>query len=371
MEAAYLNQNKREYEITKHVSVMQLDPMALIGLKELGQCEFTVPEALFDLDFPGHYMRRIKSVSVTIPCVVGPYTSVPCTVTLLKSTIRHSGSMAGEYDRDIQNDDDRFTDVFSSIQSVVTSSGQGDSGLFETNLRDERYLPFEGSGAISTWRLELPANFKAFDYDSISDVILHLRYTAREGGEGLKSAAASELQTAINSIVTVEHGNGVARLFSLKHEFPSEWHQFLSTADKTTGAHKQVLPFGAERFSFYLRAKFDAGTVKVTRLHVVAIPRKEVIDEFSLYLAPTNKTRESQYLASSNGTKDEMAEIALTTSAQHGGYFYGLIDYVNYSPQKLGEWSLLMTEAGFKKLKDKNGELLISDLLICFELAIG
>ena len=33
---------------------------------------------------------------------------------------------------------------------------QNDSGLFEPNLRDERYLPFEGCGAISSWCLELP-----------------------------------------------------------------------------------------------------------------------------------------------------------------------------------------------------------------------
>jgi hypothetical protein len=27
--------------------------------------------------------------------------------------------------------------------------------MFELNFRDERYLPFEGAGAISTWQLEL------------------------------------------------------------------------------------------------------------------------------------------------------------------------------------------------------------------------
>ncbi|MBL8066243.1 MAG: prepilin-type N-terminal cleavage/methylation domain-containing protein, partial [Chthonomonadaceae bacterium] len=43
-----------------------------------------------------------------------------------------------------------------------------DSGLFETNLRDERYLPFEGSGAESHWNIELPTSFPAFDYGTIS-----------------------------------------------------------------------------------------------------------------------------------------------------------------------------------------------------------
>ena len=39
LEMAYLDQNKREYEITKHISLVLHDPMALIALKETGQCE--------------------------------------------------------------------------------------------------------------------------------------------------------------------------------------------------------------------------------------------------------------------------------------------------------------------------------------------
>ena len=61
------------------------------------------------------------------------------------------------------------------IASIAVSTGQNDSGTFELNFRDERYIPFEGAGAISKWRLELPSDFRQFDYDTISDAILHLR----------------------------------------------------------------------------------------------------------------------------------------------------------------------------------------------------
>ncbi len=74
MEAAYLDRNRREYEITKHLSLAQLDPYALLQLKNTGVCTFSLPEALYDLDHPGHYFRRIKSVSLSVPCVAGPYT---------------------------------------------------------------------------------------------------------------------------------------------------------------------------------------------------------------------------------------------------------------------------------------------------------
>ena len=55
--------------------------------------------------------------------------------------------------------------------------------MFETNLRDDRFLPFELAGAISTWQIDLPKPteaFPAFDYNTISDVILQVRYTARQ-----------------------------------------------------------------------------------------------------------------------------------------------------------------------------------------------
>ena len=91
----------------------------------------------------------------------------------------------GEYARQ-GSEDDRFVDYFGTIQSIVTSSGNNDSGMFETNLRDERSCRSKGAGAESTWRLELPASFRQFDYDTISDVILHMRYTARQGGAQLR-----------------------------------------------------------------------------------------------------------------------------------------------------------------------------------------
>ncbi len=52
--------------------------------------------------------------------------------------------------------------------------------MFELNFRDERYLPFEGAGAVnSTWSLELPSQIRMFDYGSLTDVIVTLSYVAR------------------------------------------------------------------------------------------------------------------------------------------------------------------------------------------------
>src|SRR5205085_2883746 len=152
-------------------------------------CMVSLPEALFDMDYPGHYMRRIKSVTLSIPCVTGPYTSVNCTLTLLSNQIRIDSDAQRPYAKRGGDDDPRFVTTFSAIESIATSTAQNDSGMFEVNFRDERYLPFEGAGVISMWRIDMPRDCNAFDFETISDVILRINYTAREGGASLQKAA--------------------------------------------------------------------------------------------------------------------------------------------------------------------------------------
>jgi len=240
MEMAYHENNKREFELTKHVSLRQLNPLALLTLKATGNCEVTIPEWLYDFDGPGHYMRRLKNVGLSIPSVTGPYTSVSCTLSLLKSSVRKSPLLAdGEYPRQ-GSEDTRFVDYYGTIQQIVTSSGNNDSGLFETNLRDERFLPFEGAGAESKWKLELPASFRQFDYNTISEVILHVRYTARQGGAQLGDKAVEYIQGLIEDASE----SGLVQLFSLKHDFPSEWHRFIAgTEDFKATVKKGYFPY--------------------------------------------------------------------------------------------------------------------------------
>ncbi len=257
MEMAYHDLNQREYELTKHVSLLQVDPLALLQLRSTGRCTVKLPEELFDMDCPGHYFRRIKTVSLSIPCVTGPYASINCTLTLLKSRIRKTQVLGDIYAR-VDAEDSRFDDYFGSLQSIVTSSAQNDSGLFETNLHDERYLPFEGAGVISEWQLELPADVRQFDYDTISDVILHLRYTAREGGSLLRNGAVENIKTKIEEA----HAAGSVRLFSMRHEFPTEWAEFRSieavSSDKPAGLTINLKP---EHYPFWSKGFLETATI--------------------------------------------------------------------------------------------------------------
>jgi hypothetical protein len=64
----------------------------------------------------------------------------------------------------------------------------------------ERYLPFEKTGAIGTYTFELPTVIRLFDYDTIIDVVLHMAYTARQGGSGLRTAVELKQLQRLNQI---------------------------------------------------------------------------------------------------------------------------------------------------------------------------
>ncbi|GHH82759.1 hypothetical protein GCM10018793_43130 [Streptomyces sulfonofaciens] len=269
MDASYLENNARELELTKRISLAQLDPVALLRLKETGACFVSLPEALFDLDTPGHYFRRIKSVAITVPCVAGPYTPVNLTARLLSSTVRVDPGVpaGGAYARG--RADSRFRDHTGPVQSIVTSTGQDDSGLFETSLRDERFLPFEGAGVVGEWQLSLPSAFRPFDYESISDVVLDVRYTARDGGDALAGHVAGELSKALRDWVHAGGGKGLYRVFSARREFSDQWHRFLAP----TGTEDPSLTFSlaASRFPYAL-AGFP---LKIAKPEVVLVLSRE------------------------------------------------------------------------------------------------
>ncbi len=109
---------------------------------------------------------------------------------------------------------------------MTVSNVQNDSGLFELNFKDGRYLPFEGCGAISSWRLELPTAVKQFDYNTISDVVIHLKYTARFDSS-LKSTAAASVQSFMNQVAKQSEKVGLFVLINLKHDFPMEWNNYI------------------------------------------------------------------------------------------------------------------------------------------------
>jgi len=234
MEKAYFDQNKREYELITRLSLRTDFPLAFLQLKITGACEIEVPEWRLDREYPGHYLRRIKTVRLTIPAVVGPYAGVRCKLTLLSSATRIEPTLldvedccpgectCGCCDRrryEAIKGDPRIVKRYGATEAIATSTGQNDSGLFELNFRDERYLPFEYAGAAnSRWRIELPIETNAFEIDSMSDLLFDLYHFDREGGPNLRRASW-------NAASCFLPGAGL-RFFDWRQDFADTWQRF-------------------------------------------------------------------------------------------------------------------------------------------------
>jgi len=198
MESAWLSRNERRLELVKTVSLKQLDSDAFDSLTTSGKTQFSLSESLFDNDYPGHYLRQIKFVTVSLPALVGPYQDVKMTLTqsgsrtLLKADINGvnylNDSSTGSAGNIVTN--------LRASQQVAVSQGLNDSGMFMLNFGDERYLPFEGTGAVSDWQISFPNATSAEQaalLKSLNDVIIQVHYTAAYGGSTFEQAVIGTL----------------------------------------------------------------------------------------------------------------------------------------------------------------------------------
>ena len=319
MEKAYLDENRRELELTKHISLRLDVPAAYLRLRATGYCEISIPEWMFDLDYPGHYMRRIKNVTLTLPCVTGPYTGVHCRLTLLSSMTRTSpqvrppaqhcccdGAHRSEYEACAE--DPRVVHDYAARESIATSSGQNDAGLFELSFRDERYLPFEYLGAVSRWRIELPPENNYFDLNTVTDLVLNLKYTAREGGMALRDAANEDARGRLP-------GDGT-RLFDVRHDFPDAWPA-LREPDRH---HHAERPARHRRLRLgFTPAMF--GFIPGARVHVI----RRLLLMFAAPDAEPGRHHLVRFWRDEPGC-GEVAELECVASKAWSGFFCGTID---------------------------------------------
>jgi hypothetical protein len=276
LQAAYLQQNSRRFELSRFVSLAALNPAALQQLIVTGACDFTLPESLFDNDYPGHFNRRLTRVSVSVVYPnPGKFDNVKATLTLVANQVRMSNDItSATYPESPVGSDTRFRYNYAAVpQKIALGNAQDDPGLFLTtfsnNLSDQRYLPFENAGAVSSWHLEMPQGTNEVDLTTVGDVVLHLYYTALDGGAPLKAAAQANNQANVP--------NSGIKVFSAQNDFPvpptsganpkpvAPWQGFLYPA--AAGANQVLtLQIPASKFPAWTRGK----TITVTSLTVLA-----------------------------------------------------------------------------------------------------
>ena len=114
--------DRREYEMTKKISLLQLNQLAFRQVITTGQCRFSLTEELFDTDFPGHYFRCINSISITIHSTSVHCCKIRCLLTLLGSSVRKSPFLKGNQYSLENGEDHLFIDVLAGRSDVINAT---------------------------------------------------------------------------------------------------------------------------------------------------------------------------------------------------------------------------------------------------------
>lgn len=76
--------------------------------------------------------------------------------------------------------DSKYIENRIGVRSMATSMAVYDCGKFNFDFKKDKFSQFEGAGIESAWKLFVTGP-KNFDPDSITDAIIFISYTARNG----------------------------------------------------------------------------------------------------------------------------------------------------------------------------------------------
>ena len=182
MEQAYIEHDRNHFELEKIISLANEFPEELENLKQTGKCKFSFSEKLFDADYDTHYLRKIKSISVSVPVILPPYEMIRATLSQVKNCVLLKPDKTAK-DKLVQGiipESNAVRVDFRRNQKIAISRGVDDAGISDIRFTDNEYLPFEGTGAISEWVFSMPRETNKFNFDNLSDVLIKMRYTAKE-----------------------------------------------------------------------------------------------------------------------------------------------------------------------------------------------
>jgi hypothetical protein len=200
--------NQRKQQLSETFSLAELDPFAFQVFRQSGRLPFATPMSLFDRRFPGHYLRLIKRVRVSVVALIPPTMG-----------IRASLSSVGPTRVTIGPDVFRTVTIQRDPQLVAYTSPANATGLFDLDAQPELLVPFEGLGVDGQWVFELPLSANPFDFDAIADVLITFDYT---------SLYSPDYQQQV--LATLDRRFSADRAFSFHDEFEDAWY-YLNNPD--------------------------------------------------------------------------------------------------------------------------------------------
>ncbi|MCD6322097.1 MAG: hypothetical protein J7L77_03615, partial [Clostridiales bacterium] len=210
-----ISNDKRSLQISKNISLAQMMPTEFSQFKQTGKLEFHTLKNWFDWDFPGHYMRLIKNVKMTIIALVPP-----------TDGIHGMLSNNGTSNVIVKNDTGFVTKsaIRTFSDAIALDSPYNETGSFVMDYNDPMFLPFEGLGVETNWLFELPRATNRFNFETIADIVFTIEYTAKHDNDYKKQVIA-ELGNELSSDIVL----------SVKTNYPDEWYLLKNPLDPENG----------------------------------------------------------------------------------------------------------------------------------------
>lgn len=203
---------KRLLNLSQTFSLANLFPIEFDEFRRTGLLDFATTMRMFDEGFPGHYLRLIKKVRISVAALIPPNQGI-------RATLSTSG-----LSRVVTGDPSFPTVVIrQEPQSVALTSPTASTGIFELDMQSDLLYPFEGMGVDTNWNFELPPAANPLDFGSLFDVMMSIDYTAINSPE-LREQVIKRLPRRWSGVLS----------FSVRRDLPDIWYDLAnSTEDKT------------------------------------------------------------------------------------------------------------------------------------------
>jgi hypothetical protein len=304
--------DRRKHELSKTISLAQISPVEFQQFRESGTLPFVTQMEWFDRDFPGHYLRLIKRVRVSVLALAPPVDGIRAT--LKRQGVSYVVSNADRGD---------MVSLPGSSDTIAFTNPISASGQFEMELQPQNEMrrPFESDGVAASWLLELPKAANQFDYNTIADVLITIDYTALYSDDYRRRVIAK-----------LDRRFSADRAFSFRRDFPDQWYD-LNHPEQSN--EPMVVQFET------LRGDFPANIEGLDiRQVVLYVARK---DGFRQEI----KVRRLRYQPEGGvwlgGVDDQNLDTVNGILSTRTGYFADWDEFRGKTP--VGEWELALTDS--------------------------
>lgn len=317
--------NQRKLQLSQTFSLAQLAPAEFQRFRETGVLPFSIPMEVFDRDFPGHYLRLIKRVRVSMIALIPPTRGIRATLAtsgLSRVVVGKAAKQAIAVRRD--------------PEVVALTSAVDATGVFELQGEGDMLLPFEGLGVDTSWELRLPKAANPFDYNSLGDVLFTVEYTALSSGD-YEQQVVSGLPRNLKA----------DRPYSFRHQLADAWFDLNNPEQSAT---PMTVTFETRREDF--PPNLEELKVRQVMLYVA---RKDGTS-FEVAIDHLHFTPQGEAAAVGGGATT--VDGAVSTRRSNGVNWLGMTD--DKSP--VGTWELALPDTVETKDRFTNEE--IEDLLL-------